>query len=56
MLHTSIVSVKVFPKDVAVTKVVWCMNKGYTGWYAAGMSCGLLRIENLNVQKPKATR
>jgi hypothetical protein len=38
----------VFPREVAVTKVVWCMNKGFAGWYAAGMSCGLLRIEDIN--------
>lgn len=41
-------SKNVFPRDVAVTKVVWCMNKGFAGWYAAGMSSGLLRIEDLN--------
>lgn len=38
----------VFPPEMAVTKVAWCMNAGFTGWYAAGMGCGLVRIENLN--------
>jgi hypothetical protein len=38
----------VFPDEVAVTKVVWCMNTGLTGWYAAGMGCGLVRVEDLN--------
>ena len=38
----------VFPDEVAVTKVVWCMNAGFTGWYAAGMGCGLVRVEDLN--------
>lgn len=45
-----------FPDEVDVTKVVWCMNKGYTGWYAAGMACGLLRIENINAQRAKGKK
>ena len=31
-----------------MTKVVWEMNRGWESWYAAGMACGLLRIEDVN--------
>ena len=39
------------PDEIGVTRVAWCMNKGYTSWYAAGTACGLLRIENVNAKK-----
>jgi len=41
-------SSKDFDPEIAVTKVVWCMNAGYESWYATGMRCGLIRIEDLN--------
>ena len=43
-----VASNKVFDDEVAITKVTWSMNAGYTGWYAAGMRCGFLRVEDLN--------
>jgi len=39
---------KVFSDQITITKVAWCMNSGYTGWYTAGMRCGLVRIEDIN--------
>jgi hypothetical protein len=44
----NLATTKVFPKEVAVTKVVWCMNAGNYGLYAAGTGCGLVRIEDIN--------
>jgi len=38
---------KLFDPEVTITKVSWCPNSASPGLYAAGMRCGLLRIDNL---------
>ncbi|GAO49897.1 hypothetical protein SAICODRAFT_10174 [Saitoella complicata NRRL Y-17804] len=37
-----------FLKEVNVGKAVWCPSVGCAGWVAVGMSCGLLRIEDMS--------
>jgi hypothetical protein len=39
---------KEFDPEVVVTKVVWSGNAGYESWYATGMRCGLICIDDFN--------
>ncbi|KAI5821116.1 hypothetical protein BZA77DRAFT_1169 [Pyronema omphalodes] len=41
----------VFPKQVAVGATGWNNNKNFGGWAVAGVSCGLIRVEDVTVEK-----
>ncbi|CAA18865.1 transcription factor TFIIIC complex subunit Sfc6 [Schizosaccharomyces pombe] len=38
----------IYPWQIQVNKVEWNGNKGYAGWLASGMACGILRVEDLS--------
>ncbi|KAF3917754.1 hypothetical protein ABW20_dc0101894 [Dactylellina cionopaga] len=38
-----------FPYQTNVTKVCWNNNRGYGTWAAAGMGCGIVRVEDVSL-------
>jgi transcription factor C subunit 6 len=39
----------VFPEQIGVSAVCWNVNLAYGGWAAAGLSCGLVRVEDVAI-------